>query len=157
MKTALAYLICGLLIALFCAGLLIKHQNERLQQAAADKAIADRALVEAKGDMVASVAGHNRIVAEKDDLLAALAEQVDAERESAAQYGRIKKDVTNAPKPNKKMVCIESPPVRAALHGLRGLRDSTDRGGLAPDNSVPADRDTGRAAVVPPAAKRAGP
>lgn len=135
-KLTIVLIVAGGLLLAGLSGTIVvlKSRNDALT---AQKALLDRQLAEAKGDLQVSANNHNRLMAEKDEVITALIAQADAQREASAQFARITKDIANA-EDNK--LCIQSPPIRAMLGGLTRMRRApgTTRGDQPPHDRVQA-------------------
>ncbi len=110
----------------------------------ADKALIQSKLDQANADIEISTANHNRIVQEKDALLASELAKAAAERNLAVQMAGIQKDIGNATDSNS---CGDSDPFNALFNGLR-LIDEPGGGDEAGDR-VPTPRQAGSPTAEP--------
>ncbi len=121
-----------LLLALAGVGLAFHDRGQTIETLTAEKALAQRKLEEANADLEVSEKNHNRIVQEKDALLASEMSRLMAERDLAVSMAAIKKDIDNAPESS---AVRDSAPFTALFDGLRLLEGEGDSGGA--DGSVP--------------------
>ncbi|MDQ0135663.1 hypothetical protein J2T08_003584 [Neorhizobium galegae] len=133
-----------LLLALVGVGLAFHWRGQTIETLTAEKALAKRQLDEVNADLEQSEKNHNRIVQEKDALLAAELARALAERTLAVRMAEIKKDIDNAPESS---AVRDSAPFTALFDGLRLLEGEGDRDGA--NSSLPVAGPAGAAAPDP--------
>ncbi|ULJ73580.1 hypothetical protein [Rhizobium gallicum] len=139
LTVALAAVILGLAVMLGIS----RSNVDRLE---AEKAVIQRKLDETAADLKVSTDNHNRMLSEKNRMLAAERERAAAEHSAAVESTRIAKDIEYATDGAK---CRDSDPMQRVLRGLWNTEHRQGAGGLDPL------RDAGRAgsaAGVPGAA-----
>lgn len=137
--------LCAILgLAAGATGLVAFTRGQAIDTLTAEKALVQQKLDEANGDLEVSEANHNRIVAEKDALLASERIRAAAEQSLAVRMTSIKKDIQNAPESTS---CRDSASFSVMLDGLRLYDQQGD--GQPRDDRVPVAGRSGAAATKP--------
>lgn len=137
------YGLIAIVVVIAVLGILLKISWADIDDLKAEKAAIQHKLDAANADIEVSVANHNRMVLEKDRLIASLEAQAETERQAAIYSARIDKDIDNA---TDGTACRDSDPVRRTL---RGLWDNEHGDGGKAVDRVPAAGRSGKAAGVP--------
>ncbi|APO74281.1 hypothetical protein AM571_CH01446 [Rhizobium etli 8C-3] len=95
----------------------------------AEKAVIQRELDETAADLKVSTDNHNRMLSEKNRMLASERERAAAEQSAAVQSARIAKDIEYATDGTK---CRDSDPMQRVLRGLWNAEHRQGAGGVDP-------------------------
>jgi uncharacterized protein HemX len=144
MLKALVIACVVLLLALGAAVLVARDRGQQVETLTAEKALIQRHLDEANADIKVSAKNHNRMMADKDELLKAERERAAAAEQRIANLTSIRKDIDNAPESS---ATSASAAIDALLNGLRNLQDGIGQGEQPDDRlsgSGPARGTTGQ-------------
>jgi hypothetical protein len=142
----LMWLPIALAAAALGLGVLLVISRSNADRLEAEKAVIQRKLDETAADLKVSIDNHNRMLSEKNRMLAAERERASAEQSPAVESARIAKDIEYATDGTE---CRDSDPVQRVLRGLWNAEHRQGVGGLDP---LPDAGRSGSTAGVPGAA-----
>lgn len=138
------YALLGLGLLALALGGMVYHQNAVIAGLGDKVKLVERQRDEARADLAVSAANAQRMLDEKDQVIASLAKRAAEERGASEALSQLKAEIARVA---DSTACRSSPPVRAVLDGLRA--QARPDHGQRHNDPVPAGDDTGRNAALP--------